>query len=38
VEVLEPVESISLHVNDMTIHEKDVTLVHFDGDMVQVCQ
>jgi hypothetical protein len=29
---------ITLHVIDMTIHEKDVTLVHFDGDMVQVYQ
>jgi hypothetical protein len=36
VEVLKPVESISVHINDMTVHEKDVTLVSITGDMVQV--
>ena len=35
-EVFEPVESITVHTNDMTIHEKDVTLVSFSGDMIQV--
>jgi hypothetical protein len=34
--VSEAVESIAIHVNDMTIHEKDVTLVSFNGDMIQV--
>ncbi len=36
IEVSEAVESIAIHVNDMTIHEKDVTLVSFNGDMIQV--